>query len=373
MTTRPTQHYYLAFNQINGIGATTLNKLITQFGSVEQIFQASPSALQTTNLKPNQIDAIKQFNWKLIEPSLRWLELDHHHILTWEDDHYPTRLKTITQPPPILFVVGDVTQLSQPQLAIVGSRQPTLIGRENSENFARHLCRSGLTITSGLAVGIDSAAHRGALSEEGYTIAVLGSGIDRIYPKQHQQLAKEIIAHGAIVSEFALGSAPLAKNFPQRNRIISGLSLGTLVIEAALKSGSLLSARYALEQGREIFALPGSIHNPLAKGCHHLIQQGAKLVQTVNDIIEEFPQQSLLPPCPTSPAVNTTLTTEEQALLCAIGESPTPFNTIMARANFTFTQTTSLLLELQLRGLIARVTGGYCQTGKNSEEKPYEK
>ncbi|MCP3680386.1 MAG: hypothetical protein GY782_09100 [Gammaproteobacteria bacterium] len=173
MTIRPAQHYYLAFNQIKGIGAATLKNLLTQFSSVEQIFQASFAALQTTDLKPNQIDAIKQFDWTIIESSLRWSAIDNQHILTWEDGHYPARLKTIAQPPPLLFVAGNLTQLAQPQLAIVGSRQPTLIGRDNSQNFARHLTRCGLTITSGLAVGIDSAAHRGALSEKGHTIAVL--------------------------------------------------------------------------------------------------------------------------------------------------------------------------------------------------------
>ena len=209
-------------------------------------------------------------------------------MITLHCNEYPALLKRIDNPPPILYIKGNYTLLNDPQLAIIGSRNPTQSGTDNATSFARHLGKTGLCITSGLALGIDGSAHQGALLGNAPTIAVIATGIDRVYPAAHRDLAHKIVENGAIVSEFPIGTQPKAENFPRRNRIISGLSYGTLVVEAALQSGSLITARLAMEQNREVFAIPSSIHNPLAKGCHQLIRQGAKLVETAEDILEEM-------------------------------------------------------------------------------------
>ena len=218
----------------------------------------------------------------------RWLAGAGRSLVTWGSPGYPALLASIEDAPLTLFVEGDAGALALPQLAIVGSRNPTQIGRDTASQFAKHLAASGLAITSGLALGIDAAAHRGALLGPGRTIAVLGCGLDRIYPRENTELARQIVASGALVSDLPTGVPPLKQHFPRRNRIISGLSVGTLVVEAALQSGSLITARLAGEQGREVFAIPGSIHSPLSRGCHRLIRQGAKLVESVDDIFPEL-------------------------------------------------------------------------------------
>ncbi|CAG0910748.1 unnamed protein product, partial [Cyprideis torosa] len=223
-----------------------------------------------------------------IAADLNWLSHDKHYILPITSEQYPSLLRAIDDPPPLIYVVGDPNLLSYPQLAVVGSRNATRAGIANAEAFSLHLASAGLGITSGLALGIDTAAHRGALKADGITLAVAGTGLDGVYPARNRSLAEEIARTGALISEFPIGTRPSPENFPRRNRIISGLSLGTLVIEAAAKSGSLITARLASEQGREVFAIPGSIHNPLARGCHQLIRQGAKLVETGDDILEEL-------------------------------------------------------------------------------------
>lgn len=228
-------------------------------------------------------------DWSGVDKDLAWAEQPACRLLTMADVGYPQLLKEIDTSPPVLFVRGDVKLLSTMQIAIVGSRHPSRSGVENASDFAEYFSTRGLTITSGLALGIDGAAHRGALRGTGRTVAVMGNGLDGIYPRRHQRLADQIVEQGGVlVSEFSVGIGPKPEHFPRRNRIISGLSVGTLVVEAALKSGSLITARLALEQGREVFAIPGSIHNPLAKGPHALIQQGAKLVETALDVFEEL-------------------------------------------------------------------------------------
>ncbi len=228
-------------------------------------------------------------NWSAVEQDLRWAEKPNCHLLTLTDPAYPALLRQTTTLPPVLFVHGNVTLLSTPQIAIVGSRYPSPEGLENARRFAYSFSAEGITVTSGLALGIDGAAHHGALQNTGRTLAVMGHGLDHIYPMRHRALADRILEQGGgLVSEFPLGVKPVAAYFPQRNRIISGLSLGTLVVEAALRSGSLITARFALEQGREVFAIPGSVHSPLTKGCHALIRQGAKLVEVANDVLEEL-------------------------------------------------------------------------------------
>ena len=226
--------------------------------------------------------------WRAADRAIEWLAGTGHHVVTLRQLAYPAQLAASAAPPPLLFVDGDPANLSLPQVAVVGSRQASHHGIDTAFDFGQALAALGLVVASGLARGIDGAAHRGALAGGGKTIAVLGSAIDHIYPRQHRGLADEIRGSGALVSEFPFGTAPLPANFPRRNRIISGLAVGTLVVEAALRSGSLSTALHALEQGREVFAVPGSIHSPLTKGCHALINQGAKLVETVADIVEEL-------------------------------------------------------------------------------------
>jgi len=292
-----------------------------------------------------------------------WLQQENHHRIRLGDEAYPELLAGIPGPPERLYVVGDPEILHLPALAIVGSRNPTSGGAQNAFEFARHLGRTGFCIVSGLAQGIDAAAHRGALAAEAPTVAFLGHGIDRVYPASNHGLAREIARHGALVSEFALGTAPNRALFPQRNRLISGLSLGTLVVEAARRSGSLITARLASEQGREVFAIPGSIHNPLTRGCHQLIRQGAKLVEAADDIVAEL-----------APLIGHMLQTIDTALspdeagvevdeeyvklLEALGHDPVSADEIVERSGLTIDQVSSMLLILELEGKIEKLSGG---------------
>ena len=292
-----------------------------------------------------------------------WLQRENHHLLRLGDDAYPELLAGIAGPPAQLYVVGDPEFLHLPALAIVGSRNPTSGGARNAFEFARHLGSTGFCIVSGLAQGIDAAAHRGALAAGAPTIAFLGHGIDRVYPACNRDLAHEVARHGALVSEFPLGTAPNRALFPQRNRLISGISLGTLVVEAARRSGSLITARLAAEQGREVFAIPGSIHNPLSRGCHQLIRQGAKLVEAAEDIVSELATLAghLLEEmaAPTLPTVKTVDTDEEYVkLLNTLGHDPVNIDELVERSGLTIDQVSSMLLILELEGKIEKLSGG---------------
>ncbi len=277
--------YWLALNRTPGVGTVTFHDLLERYGDPAGVFT---SGTAHPSLSPASSAWLKDPDWDLVDQDLRWLEGPDNHLLTLGHPDYPTLLAELPDAPPLLFVHGDPGVLSLPQLAIVGSRNPTPGGESTARDFARHLAAAGVTVTSGLALGVDGAAHEGALDAEGVTVAVMGTGLDRVYPARHRDLAHRIAVRGALVSEFAPGTPPKGDHFPRRNRIISGLSLGTLVVEAALRSGSLITARLASEQGREVFAIPGSIHNPLARGCHALIRQGAKLVETGQDILDEL-------------------------------------------------------------------------------------
>lgn len=297
------------------------------------------------------------------------------HCLIYDNPLYPRLLREIPRPPPLLFVRGDPTCLSLPQLAMVGSRSPSGGGIENAERFAHYMAERGFAITSGLALGIDAAAHRGALRAGGKTIAVMGTGIDLIYPSRHRQLAQDIIdSGGALVSEFPLGTASHACNFPQRNRIISGLSGGTLVVEAAVQSGSLITASYALQHDREVFAIPGSIHNPLARGCHQLIRQGATLVETAQDIVDqlagllsykrqEIKSAKALQPelFAKSTAVDNAplLSADEQGLLQALGYDPLSVDLLAERTGLDVGNLSAQLIGLEIKGLIQQVGACY--------------
>ncbi len=357
--------YRLALLHVPGVGPVAFAELMERYGGAAALFRegGERGALG---------DYLKRPDWEAVKRDLAWAEEPDCRILTLNGADYPPQLSTTADPPPLLFVRGDAVLLTGPQLAMVGSRNPTPLGAETAREFARHLAGVGLTVTSGLALGIDAAAHRGALSIDGGTIAVFGTGLDRVYPARHRELAHAIVeAGGALVSEFPPGTAPLPSHFPRRNRIISGLSLGTLVVEAAPRSGSLITARQANEQGREVFAVPGSIHNPLARGCHRLIREGAKLVETAQDILEELaPQLEAILKEPLQGPENEPgesapgLDEEHRSLLLCLDHSPTTVDRLVDRSGLTADAVSSMLLLLELQGYVASVAGGYARTGK---------
>jgi DNA processing protein len=321
-------------------------------------------------LKGPARDYLSDGDWSQVERDLRWTEQPRNHLISLHDPAYPGLLRELADPPPLLFVHGSPEVLTTPQLAIVGTRNPSPSGWETARELARYLAGAGLTVTSGLALGIDGAGHEGAL-ETGCTVAVMGTGPDRIYPARHRQLAHRIADRGALVSEFPPGTPPVPENFPRRNRLISGLSLGTLVVEAALRSGSLITARLAGEQGREIFAIPGSIHNPLARGCHSLIRQGAKLVETAADILEELGPllgelaSMVTEPSSSPPSEDALLDSEYQELLDQMGFDPVAVDVLIARTGLTADAVSSMLLLLELEGHVTSLAGGrYCRTVK---------
>ena len=279
---------WLTLSQIAGLSNAGLCQLLAKFGTPDAIFNASKTQLAEIVSSEIAQKITLGIDIDAIAPTLKWLEKDNTHLVTLADETYPKQLLEISNPPAILFAIGNLHWLNHPSIAMVGSRSATPQGEKNAEEFAESLCNQGLCVVSGMALGIDGAAHRGALKANGATIAVVGTGLDIEYPARHRDLAHQIAQRGFIISEFPLGTSSKAQNFPRRNRIISGLSLGCLVVEANIDSGSLISARLATEQGREVFAIPGSIHSPVAKGCHLLIKQGAKLVENTQDILEEI-------------------------------------------------------------------------------------
>ena len=369
---------WLTLLRAPGLHAARLHPLLERFGSAEAILAATPAALCETAVAPVLVDWLQSrrgHSDPAIDAELRWLEHDGHHFVPLASDSYPPLLAEVSDAPVGLFVRGDPAALSLPQLAIVGSRNPTAGGRDNATGFAAHLARRGLAITSGLAIGIDAAAHQGALAAEGVTIAVCGTGLDVDYPSAHGALAEAIAKRGALVSEFPLGMPALQANFPRRNRIISGLALGTLVVEAAVRSGSLITARLAAEQGREVFAIPGSIHNPLARGCHQLLRQGAKLVETCDDIFAELRALvgALAPALQaavsderkpgtagpeSSAAVAPVLDKAYEILLDALGFEPAGVDTLVERTGFAADEVASMLLILELDGKLESRPGG---------------
>jgi DNA processing protein len=288
---------------------------------------------------------------------IAWLECPDHHLLAFNDARYPRALRQATGFPIALYVHGNPSILNDAQLSIVGSRNPTAQGRQTAFEFAEYLSQRGLTITSGLAEGIDTQAHRGALAAPGPTIAVLGTGVDQVYPLGNQELASQIARTGALVSEFVLGTPPQRANFPQRNRIIAAISLGTLVIEAARQSGSLVTARLAGDAGREVFAIPGSIHNPLARGCHQLIRQGAKLTETADDILTELDFSAEFAH-ETPAALSAGMDKDHKILLDALGFDPTDLDLLVARTGFNAQAVSSMMLILELEGHVQAAPGG---------------
>lgn len=370
---------WLALLRAPGVGPATYRALLAQIGTPRQVL-AMPLAELKQRIKLSQasLSYLCQPDWSAVETDLRWCAKPGNHILTFSDTRYPPLLREITDPPPLLFVTGDPAILQYPQLAMVGSRNPNQHGSQTAFEFAKYLSRRGLVITSGLALGIDAASHRGALNGSGLTIAVAGTGLDRVYPASHKALAHEIAVQGALISENVPGTLPKPSCFPRRNRIISGMSMGVLVVEAARQSGSLITARQAMEQGREVFAIPGSIHNPLARGCHALIRQGAKLVETGEDIVEELGpllgsvlaninssaahRDEETGTAPANAVAASSLPASHQQVLDIIGFEPTSIDLVIQHSKLTAEAVSSILVALELQGYIASQGGRYSRS-----------
>jgi DNA processing protein len=358
-------HYWLALKLVPRLAPHRKIALAELFG-IKQLFHHSQE-LSSLSLTSKQVAAIRSPDWQRIENIIISAEQCHSKIISFNDKHYPLLLKQIYDPPLILFVQGNCELLNRTQLAMVGSRNASINGRENAFEFAKQLANLGWVITSGLALGIDGAAHKGVLAIHGKTIAVVATGLDQVYPARHRELAKSILDNdGAIVSEFLPFTAPKPGHFPKRNRIISGLSVGVLVVEATIKSGSLITARCAIEQNREIFAIPSTISNSQAKGCHWLIKQGAKLVEDIADIVDEIEQLPIS-------GLNLSTNKEKEvrleksqkqnlfndSLLASVGYEITPVDIVVSRSKLPIDVVLTRLTMLELKGLVATVPGGY--------------
>ncbi len=351
---------WVSLSLIRGLGDESFRKLLQVFGEPDKIFSASHSALTQVVRTPVATAITSGPDLHLTQPTLAWLAQSGNHLVTLADADYPRGLLEMPDPPPLFYLKGRRDLFNRTAIAIVGSRNATHQGEANAENFACHLSQRGICIVSGLALGIDGAAHRGALQGTGSSIAVVGTGLDIVYPSRHRDLAHELAQHGALISEFPIGTPSRAQNFPRRNRLISGLSQGCLVVEAALKSGSLITARLAAEQGRDVFAIPGSIHSPLSKGCHLLIKQGAKLVESAQDILEELGTPDPLPSTETMPDVLNLPPDEAQIMQC-IGFDPVSIDSLASRSGLTSDRLSAILLIMELAGQVASLPGGMVQ------------
>lgn len=359
---------WLALTAVTGLGAVGCNKLLLEFKNPNAILNSDDRTLRAFGLSNEIIKSLKNPDLKKIDSALAWLELSNHHLITILDEDYPKLLKAIHAPPVVLFAIGQRAALNNVHFAMVGSRNPSTSGKQLAEDFAYELSRFGLTICSGLALGIDYQSHCGALRANGATIAVLGNGLNTIYPTRHKKIAAQVIEDGLLLSEFLPDVAPMAQHFPQRNRIISGLSVGVLVVEAAKKSGSLITANYALEQGRDVFAIPGSIHNPLARGTHSLIKQGAKLVETIDDIMTELlplinatlkkDQSFSADNAAQGSAEKSHLDAEYKHLLDCMGYDPVAVDCLVESSGLTAEAVSSMLLILELEGFVESHHGG---------------
>jgi len=378
MTTTSLTTIYLSLLHLKCLGASQFSQLIKKFGTVSAIANSSSSQLYDMGLTSEQEQAVRvnligKPQHKKVEASLTWQDCSpDHHLICFEEKLYPSLLREIHSPPPLLFILGNPSLLVMPQLAIVGSRNASIQGKQTAFWLAKELSSLGFCICSGLAAGIDTQAHLGALSGDAGTTAIMGTGPDIIYPVSNRRLANQIQSEGVLVSEFVLGSPPIAAHFPRRNRIISGMSLGVVVVEAALKSGSLITARLAMEQNREVFAVPGSIQNPTATGCHRLIREGAKLVDSVESIVEEIAgtlafqleqtklsNSHLNKPC--VPSEHYCLSGEEKRVLEVIGYGECPVDTVVQKTKLDVQIISSILIGLELKGLIAQQAGRFKQ------------
>jgi len=362
MTPDPGLASWLQLSLTPGLGASALRKLLEQYGLPEAVLARKRSELAGVVPAPalEALDSPRVAEF--VARALEWASAADHWIVTLADETYPRALLEIADPPALLYAHGKVLLLQQPAMAIVGSRNASAQGESNAVQFAKSLSNAGLTVVSGLALGIDTAAHRGGLAGPSSTIAVLGTGIDIVYPTRNAELAVEISRNGLLVSEFPLGTPASAHNFPRRNRLISGLARGCLVVEAALASGSLITARAAADQGREVFAIPGSIHSPLSKGCHALIKSGAKLVESADDVLAEL--AGFRPSGYASTAARTaeaSSSAPSSGLLALMGHDPVDVDSLCVRAGLPAEQVASELLRLELDGRIAALPGGLYQ------------
>ena len=348
---------WLQLSLTPGLGPSTLRNLLRKFGLPREVLARKRAELAAF-VAPESLDALESPRVRdAVARALDWAAAEDHFVITLADETYPRALLEIADPPAVLYAHGRADLLQRPGLAIVGSRNATAQGESNAEHFARALSDAGLTIVSGLALGIDAAAHRGGLAGAASTIAVLGTGVDVVYPTRNAELAAEIARRGLLVSEFALGTPAIAHNFPRRNRLISGAARGCLIVEAAIASGSLITARSAADQGRDVFAIPGSIHSPLAKGCHALIKSGAKLVESAEDVLAELAgfqataRASTLGPAPEA----------DTGLLAVMGHDPVDVDSLCERAGLSPEEVTAQLLRLELDGRVTALPGGLYQ------------
>lgn len=335
-----------------GLAPAALRQLLRAFGTPSAVLAASGPSVHAVAGAQAQSALEAGPPPGLVDATLGWLEGGNRHLVALGDDRYPSALLHICDPPPLLYVLGDVARLGDPSIAIVGSRNATKQGLADAQAFARTLSSEGFCIVSGLALGIDAAAHRGGLAARSSSVAVVGTGLDRVYPAANRELAHDLAARGAVVSEFCLGTPPVPTNFPRRNRLIAGLSRGVLVVEAAMKSGSLTTARLALEQGRDVFAVPGSIHSPLSKGCHWLLKQGARLVESADDVLAEWGiMRASIPDCPGS---------DEQSgtLLAELGHAPATLDALVSRTGRQAAELSAEFTQLELEGRVERLPGG---------------
>lgn len=352
----------LTLLRVPGLGPVRTRSLLRRFGSPAAVLRAGPPAWRDAGCSEAIVAGLSAPDRAGADADWRWLDgAADRHFVTDQDPRYPARLATIASAPLALFAIGDAALLDTPQLAIVGARAASAQGREHAREFATAAVRVGLAVTSGLALGIDAAAHEAALAAGGATIAVCGNGLDRLYPPRNQALGATIAARGLLVSEYPPGTAPRPEHFPQRNRIIAGLSLGTLVVEAQVGSGSLITARLAAEQGREVFAIPGSIHNPMARGCHALIRDGALLTESIDDIVAALaPQLRLALPAAVSAAEAAPATPAdpvEAAVLAALGDAPVGLDTLAGRLSIGVAELGAALLSLELAGYLEALPG----------------
>jgi len=346
-------------------------RLLDYFGGAEAIFLGQRQQWQAMGCKGKAVDWLADPDWDACALDLKWLATDNHHLIHCLSPTWPRLLAETEGAPIALYALGDLDLINMPQLAIVGSRTPTASGRDAAEEFGRHLASKGVVVTSGLALGVDAAAHQGALKAGGMTIAVCGTGLDRVYPRANHGLAQQIAEQGLLLSEFPLGTAVNAHNFPKRNRVISALSLGTLVVEAAVRSGSLITARYASEQGREVFAMPGSIHNPLARGCHKLIRDGAKLVENAAHVFEELAPQlgqagrdlakqaaAEVDRAGARQAAAQASLAEQNPVLSVMEYEPISVDQLVQKSGLTAAEVSSMLMVLELEGQVAKTPTG---------------
>jgi len=353
---------WLTLARVPGLGPCTQRALLERFPGPAALLAASDAELVRREVPDAVRTALRRVDSARVAKDLDWLAGPRRGLLTLACPDYPVALRNCPDAPPLLFLAGDRAALAVPHLAVVGSRNPTASGAALARQFAAQLATSGLAIVSGLATGIDGAAHRGALQAGGWTLAVTGHGLDRVYPACHRDLAHDIVAHGLLLSEFPPGTPPVRSNFPRRNRIISGLSLGVLVVEAAKRSGSLITARLAAEQGREVFAIPGSINNPLTRGCHALLRDGAKLVESVDDVLDELPSLPVRPDSArtSSPAatVGEGLDGTSRRLLEALCAGPASIDALVVATGLNAATVLARLLALEVAGHVSSAPGG---------------